>query len=53
MYIKTSSKNHGNDKFISFERIDILQIFKIAFYYIRFTILTIGSVHGVDLEFNC
>ena len=40
MYIKTSSKNHGSNVFVSWERTDIIQIFNITFYYNRFSILT-------------
>ena len=31
MYIETSSNNHGNNVFVSFERIDIIQISNIIF----------------------
>ena len=40
MYIETSSNNHGNNVFVSFERTDIIQITSIAFYFNRFSILT-------------
>ena len=40
MYIETSSNNHGLNVFVSWERTDIIQISKITFYYIRFSILT-------------
>ena len=40
MYIETSSNIHGNKVFVSFERIDIIQISNITFYYNRFSILT-------------
>ena len=40
MYIETSSNNHGNNVFVSFERVDIIQITNITFYYNRFSILT-------------
>ena len=40
MYIETSSNNHGNNVFVSFERTDIIQISNITFYYNRFSILT-------------
>ena len=40
MYIETSSNNHGENVFCSFERTDIIQITNIAFYYNRFSILT-------------
>ena len=35
LYIETSSNNHGNIGFCSFERIDIIQISIITFYYNR------------------
>ena len=41
MYIETSSSNHGHNRvFVSWERIDFLQITNITFYYNRFSILT-------------
>ena len=40
MYIETSSNNHGNNVFVSWERIDIIQITNITFQYNRFSILT-------------
>ena len=40
MYIETSSKNRGNNVFVSFERTDNIQISNITFYYNRFSILT-------------
>ena len=40
MYIETSSANHGNNVFCSFERTDIIQITIISFYYNRYSILT-------------
>ena len=40
MYIETSSGNHGDNIFVSFERTDIIQITNITFYYNRFSILT-------------
>ena len=43
MYIETSSNNHGNKVFVSFERTDIIQISNITFYYNRFSILTNDS----------
>ena len=40
MYIETSSNNSGNDDvFVSWERIDIIQITIITFYYNRYSIL--------------
>ena len=38
MYIESSSSNHRNIVFVSFERTDIIQIINITFYYIRFSI---------------
>ena len=40
MYIETSSNNHGNNVFVSFERTDIIQISNITFYHNRFSIFT-------------
>ena len=37
MYIETSSNNHVNNVFATFQRTDIIQITKIAFYYNRFS----------------
>ena len=42
MYIKTTSNNHGNNVFVSFERTDIIQISNITFYYNRFSISDIN-----------
>ena len=39
MYIKTSSNNHDNIVFVSFERTDLIQNTNIIFYYNRFSIL--------------
>ena len=40
MYIETSGNNSGNeDVFVSWERIDIIQITNITFYYNRYSIL--------------
>ena len=47
MYIETSSSNHGNNVFVSFERIDIIQITNITFYYNRFSILTNDSLKSM------
>ena len=44
MYIESSSNNHGNNVFVSWERIDIIQISNITFYYNRFSILTNDSL---------
>ena len=38
MYIETTSNNHGNNVFVSWERTDVIQITKITFYYNRFSI---------------
>ena len=42
MYIETTSNNHGNNVFVSFERTDIIQITNITFYYNRFSISDIN-----------
>ena len=42
MYIETTSNNHGNNVFVSFERTDIIQITNISFYYNRFSISDIN-----------
>ena len=47
MYIETSSNNHGNNVFVSFERTDIIQINNITFYYNRFSILTNDSLKSM------
>ena len=47
MYIETSSNNHGNNVFVSFERTDIIQIANISFYYNRFSILTNDSLKSM------
>ena len=47
MYSETSSKIHGNDVFVRFERTDIVQIRKITFNYNRFSTLTIDSLKAV------
>ena len=47
MYIETSSNNHGNNVFISFERTDIIQISNILFYYNRFSISTNDSLKAM------
>ena len=43
MYIETSSNNHGNNVFVSWERTDFIQNSNITFYYNRFSILTDNS----------
>ena len=41
MYIKTNGNNSGNDnRFVSWERTDIIRITNITFYYNRFSIPT-------------
>ena len=42
MYIETTSNNHGNNVFVSFERTDIIQISNTTFYYNRFSISDIN-----------
>ena len=44
MHIETSSNNHGNNVFVSFERTDIIQISNITFYYNGFSILSNSSL---------
>ena len=47
MYMETSSGNHGNNVFCSFERTDIIQITNITFYYNRFSILTYDNLKAM------
>ena len=47
MYIDTTSNNHGNNVFVSFERTDIIQISNITFSYNRFSILTNDSLKSM------
>ena len=47
MYIETSSGNHGDNIFCSFERTDIIQITNITFYYNRFSILYNDSLKSM------
>ena len=47
MYIETSSGNHGNNVFCSFEGTDIIQITNITFYYNRFSILTNNNLKAM------
>ena len=47
MYIETSSNNHGNIVFVSFERTDIIQISNITFYYKSFSISTNGFLKSM------
>ena len=44
MYIKTSSNNHGNNVFVSFERTDIIEISNITFCFNIFSISTDDSL---------
>ena len=43
MFVETSSNIHGNIVFVSWERVDIIQITNISFYCNRFSILTNDS----------
>ena len=47
MYIETSSNNHGNNAFVSFEQADIIQSSNITFFYTRFSILTNYSLKSM------
>ena len=47
MYIETSSGNHGDNVFCSFERTAIIQITNITFYYHRFSILYNDSLKSM------
>ena len=47
MYIETSSNNHGNNVFVSFERIDKNKTSNITFYYNRFSTLTKDSLKSM------
>ena len=47
MYIETSSNNHGDSVFVSWERTDIIQISNITFYYNRFSILTNDNIKNM------
>ena len=47
MYVESSSNNHRNNIFVSWERTDIIQITKILFYYNRYSILTNDSLKGM------
>ena len=42
MYIETTSNNHGNNVYVSFERTDNIQITNITFYYNRYSISDIN-----------
>ena len=48
MYNETSSNNHGNKVFVSFERTDKIQISNITFYYNRFSVLTSNSIKSMS-----
>ena len=47
MYVESSSNNHGDNVFVSWERTDIIQITNISFYYNRFSILTNDSLKSM------
>ena len=47
LYIETSSNNHDNNVFVSFERTDIFQISNFTFYYDRFSHLTNDSLKSM------
>ena len=47
VYIETSSNNHGNIVFVSFERTDINQISNITFYFNGISILTNDSIKSM------
>ena len=47
MYIETSSNNNGSNVFVSFDRIDIIQITNVTFYYIRFSHITNNSLKSM------
>ena len=47
MYIETSSNNHGNNVFVSFERTDIIQISNTTCYYNRFSVLTNDRIKSI------
>ena len=44
MYVETSSNNHGNNEYVSWERSDFIQISYITFFYNRYSILTNDSL---------
>ena len=44
MFIESSSNNHGNITYVTFERTDIIQITNITFCYNRFSILINDSL---------
>ena len=47
MYVDTSSNNHGDNVFVSFERTDIIQISNLIFYYNRFSITNNDSLKNM------
>ena len=47
MYMETSSNNHGNSVFVTFQRTDIFQITNKTFYYNRFSFLTNDSLKSM------
>ena len=47
MCLETSSNNHGNNVFVSFERTDIIQTSNITFYNNRFSTITNDSLESV------
>ena len=48
MYIETSSNNSGSDDiFVSWERVDIIQVTNVTFYYNRYSILTDDSKKSI------
>ena len=47
MYIKTSSNNHGNNVFVTFERTNFIQNSNITFCYNRFSILSNNSLKSM------
>ena len=48
MYLETSSNNQGDKLFVSFKRIDIIQICNKTFYFIRFSILASDSLKAMS-----
>ena len=48
MYIECSGNNSGDKVFVSWERIDIIQITNITFYYKRYTYLADESKAGMS-----
>ena len=47
LYTETSSNNHVNSVFVSFERTDIIQITNITFFYNRYSFLTNDSIKSM------